>query len=102
MYDHRNKSNVSVYEAQKNVGKQATLPLTGEIVDCGESLAGVWVRFRVDERWGYPPGFTIRTDMDALDIDEGGPSNNEKDAQASLGRHEKAVRTARSRSTDDR
>jgi hypothetical protein len=65
-YDHRNRSEITLDEARAQVGKDVTLPLTGKLVDCGVSAAGVWVKFEVDERWGMPPGLSLTMDLDCF------------------------------------
>jgi hypothetical protein len=64
-YDATKPSGFSLTEAEDAVGRRATLPLTGQIVEAGESPAGSFVKFALDPEWGFGPKvFTL--DLDAL------------------------------------
>lgn len=66
MYDAANKSAVTLAEGEAMVGKTAELHLTGKIVEAGATEAGTFVKFEVDERWGFPPGQKFVMDADAF------------------------------------
>jgi hypothetical protein len=68
-YDAKNTSPYTLEENQKVVGKKASLTITGEIVDAGESEAGSYIKFKVDERWGFP-FMEIVMDRDPFQIQE--------------------------------
>ena len=70
MYDAKNRSEKTVADAEAAMGKEVTLPLTGKLVDHGISPNGVYVKFEVDERWGFSPGQVFVMDLDAFEIDE--------------------------------
>ena len=55
-------------DAEAAVGERATLHLTGMIVSAGESDAGAFVHFQVDERWGFGTGFVLAADLAAFDL----------------------------------
>lgn len=67
-YDARNKSKHDMADCQAAVGKLATLPLTGKIVDAGESSSGAYVKFEVDPRWGFTPGYRYVMDLDCFEV----------------------------------
>ena len=68
-YDHRNPSAFSAHACAKTVGKRATLELTGEIVDWGQSEEGPFVKFQVDERFGWGANFKLVMDLDPLKVE---------------------------------
>lgn len=70
MYNHTEKSKFTAEDCEKAVGKTASLPLTGTIVDSGVSNGGPYVRFEPDERWGLLPGTLMTFDLDAFVVDE--------------------------------
>ena len=65
MYHHTDKSKFTREDCENSVGKKASFTFTGEIIDAGESTAGPWVRFKIDERFGFSPSI-LRMDMDLL------------------------------------
>lgn len=67
-YDHNKPSALSQQACEDAVGCTATLSLTGRIIEAGSSDAGPYVRFKLDERWGFGD-FTLRIDLDALTLD---------------------------------
>ena len=68
-YDASNTYPDTLEDGEAAIGKRAMLHLTGTIVDTGQSNAGTWVRFEIDERWGFPiERFVL--DLAALDIEE--------------------------------
>ena len=67
-YNHKQGSRFTVKNCEAQIGREAELPLTGKIIDAGESMAGAYVRFQVDERWGFGPHFTMCVDLDALEV----------------------------------
>lgn len=67
-YDHKQDSRFTLESCEDQIGRGAVLPLTGKIIDAGESMAGAFVRFQVDERWGFGPHFIMRVDLDALEV----------------------------------
>jgi hypothetical protein len=67
-YDASVGSKRTLKEAQAAVGRHATLPLTGRIVDAGESSEGVYVKFELDERWGFPHPFSFVMDLDPFEL----------------------------------
>lgn len=69
-YNAAEKSNRTIDEALAVVGRRAELTLTGRIVDAGESAAGVFVKFKVDSRWGFSEGFKLVMDLDPLVVEE--------------------------------
>jgi hypothetical protein len=66
-YDHTRRSAFTLDEAKALVGYRCRLPLTGRIIDAGQSDAGVYVKFMPDERWGFGRDFIIGLDVEALD-----------------------------------
>ena len=67
-YDHREPSAFTRDDCERAVGKAASLPLTGEIVAAGQSASGPYVRFHVDERFGFGDHFIVVVDLDALEV----------------------------------
>jgi hypothetical protein len=51
------------------VGQTAVLPLTGRFVAAGESASGPYVKFEVDERWGFAPQMSLVMDLEAFRTD---------------------------------
>jgi hypothetical protein len=70
-YDAAKRSEKTSAECQAAVGKRATLTLTGTIVDTGEAGAGNWVKFEIDERWGFGDRALVM-DLDPFEIQEEG------------------------------
>ena len=66
-YDYRKKTSFTLEEARELIGYKARLPLTGRIVDAGESYSGPYLRFKPDERWGLDPATTLVFDVEAFD-----------------------------------
>jgi hypothetical protein len=64
VYDAGEVSSYTIEEVQAAVGKRAELTLTGRITEAGESPSGAWVRFELDERWGFKAGQTFVMDLD--------------------------------------
>jgi hypothetical protein len=69
-YDASRGSAVTLAEAAATIGKRARLNLSGEIVECGQSANGVFVKFRIDSRWGFAQD-TFVMDLDPLEVDRG-------------------------------
>lgn len=69
-YDAARKSSVTLPEAQAAIGRRATLTLTGEIIDAGQSEAGTFVKFRLDPRWGFAPQDTFVMDFDPFILED--------------------------------
>lgn len=68
-YDAADRTKFSLGEAEALVGTRARLPLTGTIVDAGESDAGAWVLFEIDARWGFRGRIDrLGCDVEALDL----------------------------------
>jgi hypothetical protein len=70
MYDAKNLSQVKLPEAKAVVGKRGSLTLTGEFTEAGISTNGVFVKFKLDERWGFPPNFEMVMDLDPFEVEE--------------------------------
>ena len=66
-YHASNPTGFTLAEAEKLIGSKARLPLTGRIVEAGESPGGAFVKFEVAPRWGMPPGTRFVVDIEALD-----------------------------------
>lgn len=67
LYDASTVAPGTIEDATAAVGLSATLALTGTIIDFGESPAGVFVRFKVDERWGFGE-LVLGCDLAALEL----------------------------------
>lgn len=65
-YDSRKPSDFTVQELQSFIGYKGILPLTGRFVEVGESNSGPYIKFQIDERWGFPPGTKFVMDMEAF------------------------------------
>ena len=68
-YDASQGTRFTREDADAAVGKRARLCLTGTIIEAGESDSGPWVRFHVDERWGFGDCAYV-LDLDALEVEE--------------------------------
>ena len=69
-YDATRRYPDTLSDAEAVVGKRAMLHLTGEIVGAGESAAGAFVRFRIDDRWGFGPILQVLVmDLAAFDVE---------------------------------
>lgn len=68
MYNHTKPSEFTLKDCEEAVGSTAKLILTGEIIDAGESTSGPYVKFQVDERFGFGT-YIIGLDLDALELD---------------------------------
>lgn len=68
MYDHNNPTRFTKEECEAAVGKKATLPLTGHIIEAGEGDAGPFVRFQIDDRFGFE-SLVLGLDLDALEVE---------------------------------
>ena len=66
-YHATNPTTFTLAGAERLVGSKARLPLTGRIVEAGESRGGVFVKFEIAPRWGMPPGYRFVVDIEALD-----------------------------------
>lgn len=52
-YNAADRTQATHEECEAAIGRRATLSLTGTITEMGSSEAGHWVKFVVDERWGF-------------------------------------------------
>jgi hypothetical protein len=66
-YDHRDASAFTREDCYAAIGRQATMTLTGRVVDAGESTSGPFVRFEVDEHLGFGP-VALVVDLDLLTL----------------------------------
>ena len=66
-YDHNNPSRFTLADADAAVGKRATVTLTGTIVKSCQSEAGPYVKFLIDERWGFGR-HELGMDLDAFEV----------------------------------
>lgn len=64
-YDHRDPSKFSLADCKEAVGGRAALEMGGEIIDAGESGAGAYVKFKVDENYGLAQDVYV-VDLDML------------------------------------
>lgn len=69
-YDAKNDTRAKPEDCEAAVGKRATLPLTGRIVETRTSNNGCFVMFEIDERWGFAPGQKFGLDLEAFEIQE--------------------------------
>lgn len=69
LYDAATTYPDTLADAEAAVGKRAVLHLTGEVVSAGASDAGAYVRFRIDDRWGFGTGQVFVMDLAAFDFD---------------------------------
>lgn len=66
-YNSTQQTSFTFEECSALVGSKARLPLTGRIVEAGESQSGPYVKFELSPRWGFPPGTRFTVDVEALD-----------------------------------
>ncbi len=66
-YDAANAYETSLAETEEALGRRAILHLTGEITDHGASASGRYVKFEVDDRWGFRE-MSLTLDLEALEI----------------------------------
>lgn len=69
LYDAFTEPPGSLEDAKAAVGRKATLHLTGTITEAKVSQAGAFVRFHVDERWGFRGDFVLGCDLAALELE---------------------------------
>lgn len=69
MYNHENPTRFTAEQCEDAVGKHGTLALTGTVVGCGNSDAGPYVKFLLDERWGFGE-FRLTVDLDMIVLDD--------------------------------
>lgn len=67
LYDAFTEPPGSLEDAKAAVGRKATLHLTGTITEAKVSQAGAFVRFYVDERWGFGE-LVLSVDLAALEL----------------------------------
>lgn len=69
-YNYKNKSQHTLGDCLLAVGKRGTIPFTGTIVDAGTSDHGPYVKFQLDERWGFGdgPAAIFIIDLDPIEI----------------------------------
>lgn len=67
-YNAANGSQYTIEDCREVIGKRASLTLTGMIVDAGVSPGGPYVKFKIDDRWGFPPEFTMGIDLDPFEF----------------------------------
>lgn len=67
-YSADDTSQKTLAECEAAVGRQASLMLTGTIVEAGESSAGAYVKFEPDPRWGFALGTRFVMDLDPFDV----------------------------------
>lgn len=65
-YNHNNETSFTTADIEKMIGATARLPLTGRLVEVGQSDRGPFVLFEVDERWGFGR-WRVGVDVEALD-----------------------------------
>lgn len=52
-YDHTAKSKFTLEECQKAIGTKGAVVFTGVITEAGESNGGPYVKFLIDEKYGF-------------------------------------------------
>lgn len=68
IYDANHREPITLGDAKAAVGRRATLPLTGTIINADNSNNyGPYVEFEIDSRWGFGT-VVLRLDLNALDI----------------------------------
>jgi hypothetical protein len=68
-YEARRRTTRTLAECEAAVGKRASITLTGRIVEAGESSCGGFVKFELDERWGFLPGYRLVMDLDPFEVE---------------------------------
>lgn len=66
-YDAARRSVHGLNECQAVIGRRARLDLTGKIIGAGVSNTGPYVRFEIDERFGFAQR-VFMLDLDPLEV----------------------------------
>jgi hypothetical protein len=68
-YHHSQRTRFTAAEAERTIGKRASLTLEGEIVEVRDTPVGACVIFEIDERFGFGP-IKMGGDLELFDVRE--------------------------------